>query len=57
MGITEIAPNKLLLAYDRRTDDSEGAARNPDKCYIGSAVIAVEKVAPGAASLSKNAKA
>jgi hypothetical protein len=42
MGITEISPNKLLLAYDRAAN-TPGAGRDPSKCYIGSTTVTVEK--------------
>lgn len=42
MGITEVAPGKLLLAYDR-TAETPGAGRDPRKCYIGGTTLTVEK--------------
>jgi len=42
MGIAEVAPGELLLVYDRR-DASPGAGREPEKCYVGSTTVRVQR--------------
>mgnify|MGYP006290640663 CR=1 FL=1 len=43
-GITELSPGKLLLLYDGRKDDTPGAGRDPEKCYIGATTVTVNSV-------------
>lgn len=48
MGIAEVAPDELLLVYDRC--EAAGQGRVPGKCWIGSRRIRVERSGPPCAT-------
>ncbi|MEN9632283.1 MAG: hypothetical protein RL077_687 [Verrucomicrobiota bacterium] len=45
MGIAEVAPNELLLVYDRN-ESPVGVESDPAKSYIGSTLVRVTRAAP-----------
>jgi hypothetical protein len=47
MGIAEVAPNELLLIYDRN-ESPVGAEADPAKSFIGSTLVQVTRAAPTA---------
>lgn len=43
MGMAEVEPGKLLMVYDRRTDEHPGGGRNTDNCSIWSTTLSVKR--------------